>query len=73
MADVVVSHIMRVPSRDKDRAGKFDRFVFYRPAEGGAMQMVTIPDETFTEAAVKAAIKKDLDQHSALKGKTLSV
>lgn len=73
MADVTVTQVLRVPSRDKERSGKFDRLVFYRDAAGSTLQMVALPDETFTESAVKAAIAKDLQQLGALKGKTFSV
>lgn len=72
MADYTITNVLRVPSRDPARPGKYDRQVFYRPVTGGQIRMVVIADEGFTEQAVRSAILKDEKDVSALTGKTIS-
>jgi hypothetical protein len=69
MAEVTITEVTRVPAREEARRGKYDRIVFY--AVGNApVRFVRVPDEGFSEQAALAAIKKDLAEVGAIKGKT---
>ena len=52
--------------------GRFDRTIIYQ-AGVGPVRSITLPDEGFTEAAMLAAIKADLDSAAAVQGKTYQV
>lgn len=58
--EVTILATVDVPAVSPDRIGKTDVLVTYRigPYQSG---MVRIPKEAFTEAAVKKAVKKDVE------------
>jgi len=58
--EVTILATVDVPATSPDRMGKTDVLITYRigPYQSG---MVRIPKEEFTEAKVKAAVKKDVE------------
>jgi hypothetical protein len=72
MAEVTIRDTRRVPSLDPNRRGKFDRLVTFT-TEDNAVLLVTIPDDTFTDASLHAAIKKEIEERGKLVGKKLTI
>jgi hypothetical protein len=72
MAKITIISSRTVPSKAVGREGKTDAVVVYA-IEGGGGNVLVYPSEGFTEQTMLAAIKKDIAQHSALKGKTFEV
>jgi hypothetical protein len=72
MADVVIRDTRKVPALDPGRRGKMDRIVTFS-TEDNAVLLVTLPEESYSDAALHAAIKKELDERGKLVGKKLTV
>ena len=70
--EVEIISTVDIPSRTPERAGKIDLLVTYRlgPFQSG---MVTLPKEKATEAAIKAAIKKDVETKAKYVGMKFKV
>ncbi|HYA48693.1 MAG TPA: hypothetical protein VEG35_03255 [Burkholderiales bacterium] len=63
-----IIHLTDTMTQDPARVGKMDVHVIYQvgPSRVGT---VTIPKETFSEAALEAAVKKDASRMAGLIGK----
>jgi len=72
MAEIRILDTRRLLATDPARAGKSDRLVFYS-ADGGPVRTLRLPDEGLTEDRIKAAVKADLAELGALKGKTFTL
>ena len=70
--EVSILATVDVPATDPARIGKTDVLVTYRvgPYQSG---MVRVPKESFEEAAVKAAVKADVDAKAKYVGMTFNV
>ena len=51
----------RTPSPDPERPGKWDKIVIYE-LDNGTRDAVVIPEETFSDATLLAAVKADLQE-----------
>ncbi len=59
MAQVTILGTEKVFSRDPQRQGATDRLILYRTdADPARTLFVTMPDESYSEAAAQAAIRK---------------
>ena len=56
-----VHAIRRTPSPDPKRPGKWDKIVIYE-LDNGTRDAVVIPEETFSDATLIAAVKADLQE-----------
>jgi predicted Abi (CAAX) family protease len=62
----------RVPSPNPQRIGKWDRMVWYETTPG-QRYIVLVPDESFTEAALRAAVGADLKERGLWLNKTFQL
>ena len=69
---VTIRDRRKLPSGDPQRLGQEDVLVMY-DAGDGKTGVVRVPAEAADEAAVRDAIKADLDERAAWVGKTLDV
>lgn len=72
MANIEIKESMDVLSVDPKRLGKYDRWLTYT-VDGTRTDMVIIPAETATEAAIQAAIKAKEAERAKLVGKTFTI
>lgn len=64
--------VRRVPSAEPDRIGKYDQLVMYE-LDPMRRYIVRIPEETFTEETMKAAIKADMASRAEYTGKEYEI
>lgn len=71
-AEFQVVDMRRLPSAQPGRLGKHDRLVIWQidPQTRG---VVTVPDETFSEAALQAAVRKDVTERKKWVGRRLKL
>lgn len=70
--EVTILATVDIPADSPDRVGKTDVLVTYRvgPYQSG---MVRVPKETFSETAVREAIKKDVETKAKYVGMKFKV
>ena len=66
--DVTIIETKRIKAVAPERLGKWDRIVYWQIGPGQVF-MTELPDEGFTDQALQAAIKRDLDERAKLVGK----
>jgi hypothetical protein len=72
MPEVKVIDVRRVPSVNPQRIGKFDRLVTFTPGPGQT-HLIILADETFSEATLKEAMRKELETTGQFVGKTITL
>lgn len=70
--EVTVLKRLTIPATDPQRNGKCDVVVWYT-APPNIRSSVRLPAETFSDAALAAAIRADLQEARQWQGKTLKV
>ena len=67
-----VYKLRRNPAIDPKRRGKWDKIVIYELPDG-ERDAVVMPEETFDEAAMVAAVKADLQEKGKWQNKTFQL
>jgi len=70
--EVKILDVRKLPAVTPERQGKLDRWISYE-VDGTTRGLVKVPDESFTEDALKKAIAADVKDRAGLVGKTFTL